>query len=209
MFKTELAASLHKIMSALVRSRHGKTWQLHRVRASCLTTQPCMLQVLWPPCSNYNEKNFLRGFNRVCVLNQNASSQVGTWLSFSENGGYTAQTRLSTRRNCCLIATLLRSTGINTFNIAMILEEDGSRYVLVFFFYVGDAGNTSLVDAGTPLGATAVVTSGSAGYLLWGVLHPGVPVMWYGHIRDLFPTAEGCMGSRMPNVTRLHWAQQE
>ena len=31
----------------------------------------------------------------------------------------------------------------------------------------GDAGNTSLVDAGTPLGATAVVTPGSAGYLLW------------------------------------------
>ena len=27
-------------------------------------------------------------------------------------------------------------------------------------FYVGDAGNTSLVDAGTPLGATAVVTQG-------------------------------------------------
>ena len=56
---------------------------------------------------------------------------------------------------------------INTFNIAMILEENGSRYILVFFFYVGDAGNTSLVDAGTPLGATAVVTPGSAGYLLW------------------------------------------
>ena len=35
------------------------------------------------------------------------------------------------------------------------------------FFYVRDAGNTSLVDAGTPLGATAVVTPGSAGYLLW------------------------------------------
>ena len=34
-------------------------------------------------------------------------------------------------------------------------------------FYVGDAGNTSLVDAGTLLGATAVVTPGSAGYLLW------------------------------------------
>ena len=32
---------------------------------------------------------------------------------------------------------------------------------------VGDAGNTSLVDAGTPLGATAVVTSRGAGYLLW------------------------------------------
>ena len=27
--------------------------------------------------------------------------------------------------------------------------------------------NTSLVDAGSPLGATAVVTPGSAGYLLW------------------------------------------
>ena len=32
-------------------------------------------------------------------------------------------------------------------------------------WYVGDAGNTPLVDAGTPLGATAVVTPGSAGYL--------------------------------------------
>ena len=50
----------------------------------------------------------------------------------------------------------------------MILEEDESRYVLVFFFfYVGDAGNTSLVEADTLLGATAVVTSGSVGYLLW------------------------------------------
>ena len=46
-----------------------------------------------------------------------------------------------------------------------------------FFFYVGDAGNTSFVDAGTALGATAVVTPGSAGCLLLGVLHPGVPVM--------------------------------
>ena len=47
------------------------------------------------------------------------------------------------------------------------------------------------------------------GTLHRGVLHPGVPVMWYGHIRDLSPTAEGCMGGRLPNVTRLHWAQQE
>ena len=44
------------------------------------------------------------------------------------------------------------------------------------------------------------------GTLHRGVLHPGVLAMWYGHIRDLFPTAEGCMGSRLPNVTRLHWA---
>ena len=42
-----------------------------------------------------------------------------------------------------------------------------------------------------------------------GVLHPGVPVMWYGHIRDLSPTAKGCMGGRTPNVTMLHWAQQK
>ena len=32
--------------------------------------------------------------------------------------------------------------------------------------------------------------------------------MWYAHIRDLFPTAEGCMGGRLPNVTLLHWAKQ-
>ena len=44
-----------------------------------------------------------------------------------------------------------------------------TRVAGTFFLssYIGDAGNTSLVDAGTPLGATAVVTPGSAGYLLW------------------------------------------
>ena len=71
---------------------------------------------------------------------------------------------------------------------------------------IGDAGNTPLVDAGTPLGATVVVTPGSAGYLHRGVLHPGVPV--YAHIRDLSPTAEGCMGGRSPKVTELPWANQ-
>ena len=75
-------------------------------------------------------------------------------------------------------------------------------------FCVGDAGGASFVDAGTPLGATAVVTTGSAGYLLWECCILA-PVMWYGHIRDLSPTAEGCMGGRLPNVTRLHWAQQK
>ena len=34
---------------------------------------------------------------------------------------------------------------------------------MVSSLHVGDAGNTSLVDAGTPLGAAAVVTPGSAG----------------------------------------------
>ena len=41
------------------------------------------------------------------------------------------------------------------------------------------------------------------GTLHRGVLHPGVPVMWYGHIRDLSPTAESCKGGR--KVTRLPW----
>ena len=36
-----------------------------------------------------------------------------------------------------------------------------------FLLYVGDAGNTLLVDSGIPLGTTAVVTPGSGGYLLW------------------------------------------
>ena len=39
--------------------------------------------------------------------------------------------------------------------------------ILSSSFYVGDAGNTSLVDAGTPLGATTVVT-------------PGVLVIYFG-----------------------------
>ena len=38
-----------------------------------------------------------------------------------------------------------------------------------------------------------------------GVLHPGVLVIWYGHIRDLSPTAESSKGGRFPNVTGLHW----
>ena len=42
------------------------------------------------------------------------------------------------------------------------------------------------------------------GTLHRGVLHPGVPVMWYGHISDLSPTAEGCMGGRLHcNVVTL------
>ena len=54
------------------------------------------------------------------------------------------------------------------------------------FLYVGDAGNTSL----------------SLPQECWlsalGVLHPGVPVMWYGHIRDLSPTAEAVRGAVCP-----------
>ena len=36
------------------------------------------------------------------------------------------------------------------------------------------------------------------GALHRGVLHPGVPVMWYGHIRDLSPTAEAVRGAVRP-----------
>ena len=47
------------------------------------------------------------------------------------------------------------------------IKADVDPKVFCFFIYVGDAGNTSFVDAGTPLGTTAIVTPGSAGYLLW------------------------------------------
>ena len=43
----------------------------------------------------------------------------------------------------------------------------GALVDFVFFFYVGDAGNTSLVGAGTPLGATTVVTPGSVSCVRW------------------------------------------
>ena len=36
------------------------------------------------------------------------------------------------------------------------------------------------------------------GTLHRGVLHPGVPVMWYAHIRDLSPTAEAVRGAVCP-----------
>ena len=45
---------------------------------------------------------------------------------------------------------------------ATIVEQINRHvdHVVVLLSYVGDAGNTSLVDAGTPLCATAVVTQG-------------------------------------------------
>ena len=54
------------------------------------------------------------------------------------------------------------SPGLRTLVKLLQKSED-----FIFFSYVGDAGNTSLVDAGTPLFSTAVVTPGSACYLLW------------------------------------------
>ena len=67
------------------------------------------------------------------------------------------------------------------------------------FRYVGDAGNTSLVDAGTALGATTVVTPGSACRLsTLGVLHPGVPYHVVCPHQDLSPTAEAVRGAVCP-----------
>ena len=158
MFKTEMAASLHKILYA---SRQIATRQLGSFIVCGLLALP------------HNLVYFRHVGHRVPTTRKYFSSLVSTG-SVSQ-----AQTCLHKLEHGCHVLTLehqkilLFDHGFsaeywtNIFNVAMILEEDGSRCVWVFFFYVGDAGNTSLVDAGTPLGATAVVTPGSAGYLLW------------------------------------------
>ena len=77
-----------------------------------------------------------------------------------------------------------------------ILLDNPSRCVLVFFLlrwrcrehFVSGCWYSSGRDCGRHPRECWLSTL--------GVLHPGVPVMWFGHIRDLFPTAEGCMGSR-------------
>ena len=43
------------------------------------------------------------------------------------------------------------------------------------------------------------------GTLHRAVLHPGVPVKWQTHIRDLSPTAESCKGSRLSQGNKLPW----
>ena len=132
-----------------------------------LTTRPCILQALWPPCSNYNENVFLPWFRPgLCPKPKRVFASWNMVVMFRKSWLYSSDT-LVHLKNLLLDHDCSAEYWTNMFNIAMILEEDGSRCVLVFFFYVGDAGNTSSVDVGTPLGATAVVTPGSAGYLLW------------------------------------------
>ena len=157
MFKTEMAASLHKILYV---SRQIATRQLGSFIVCGLLALP------------HNFVYFRHFDHRVPTTMKDFSSLVSTG-SVSQ-----AQTCLHKLEHGCHVLTLEHQKILlfdhdfsveywtNIFNIAMILEEDGSRGVWVFYFYVGDAGNTSLVDAGTPLGATAVVTPGSAGYLL-------------------------------------------
>ena len=55
-------------------------------------------------------------------------------------------------------------------------------------FYIGDAGNT-------PLGRDHSRYSKECRLCTMTVLHPGVPVMWHSHIRNLSPTAEAVRGA--------------
>ena len=55
------------------------------------------------------------------------------------------------------VACLLRKNESWSRALVSLLQKSEA---FVFSFYIGDAGNTSLVDAGTPLGATAVDTQG-------------------------------------------------
>ena len=62
-------------------------------------------------------------------------------------------------------------------------------------FYVGDAGNTPLVDVGTSLERGYGRYPNECRLRTLAVLHPGVPVMWQTHIRDLFRTVEAVTGA--------------
>ena len=73
------------------------------------------------------------------------------------------------------------------------------REILFFLnLYFGDAGNTPLVGDGTPLGLDHSRYSKECRLCTLAVLHPGVPVMWHTHIRDLSPTAEAVRGAAYP-----------
>ena len=79
----------------------------------------------------------------------------------------------------------------------------GSDRVVFFswFFYIGDAGNTPLVDDGTPPGRDHSRYPRECRLKTLAVLHPGVPVMWHTRIGDLSPTAEAVRGGRFTKVT--------
>ena len=53
--------------------------------------------------------------------------------------------------------------------------------------YIGDAGNTPLVDDGTPPGRGHGRYPRECRLCTLAVLHPGVPVMWHSHIRRTGP----------------------
>ena len=65
-------------------------------------------------------------------------------------------------------------------------------------FYIGDARNTPLVGDGTPLGRDHNRYPRERRLCTLAVLHPGVPVMWHTHIRDLSPTVEAVREAAYP-----------
>ena len=69
------------------------------------------------------------------------------------------------------------------------------RVVIFLNFYVGDAENTPLVDVGTSLGRGYGRYPNECRLRTLAVLHPGVPVVWHTHIRDLSPTADAVRGA--------------
>ena len=73
-----------------------------------------------------------------------------------------------------------------------------SSFFLIFLFYIGDAGNTPIVDAGTPLGRDHSRYPREFRLYTLAVLHPGVPVKWHTHIRDLSPTTEAVREAALP-----------
>ena len=100
--------------------------------------------------------------NLLVPHEQNSTCTLGEYPSFKTKLCWCVQ-RFTTSAN---------SLKSPPFSFGMFVAIVGpinphADHGVVLLSYVGDAGNTSLVDAGTPLGATAVVTPGSAGYLLW------------------------------------------
>ena len=122
-------------------------------------------------CRKITQKSFLGscvGHRAECVRPVTlvpCSNDAHTFLiSVEEIGSITiaGETSLQCLQKKCVACLLRKHVLVPGRWQAMQKSED-----FVFFFYVGDAGNTSRVDAGTPLGATTVVTPGSAGCLLW------------------------------------------
>ena len=84
-------------------------------------------------------------------------------------------------------------------HVSVSAKTGGSDRVVIFpEFYLGDAGNTPLVDDGTPLGRGHGRYPNECRLFSLAVLHPGVPVMWHTHIRDLSPTAEAVRMAAYP-----------
>ena len=85
----------------------------------------------------------------------------------------------------CLCAQLNSATQAHL--LTMQWSCLGAETFVSLEFYVGDAGNTP-----------------SEGLSTLAVLHPGVPVMWHTHIRDLSPTAEAVRGAHIQG-NELPW----